>query len=101
MAKAKFEVRQFTDRNSGEIKKYDWYGIIGIVNGERMELPLKELNAAEKIAFKMVAMGDDPVDDEYLQVSTRKAEKGEAPSIERKQKTILDDDDEDMDNFLS
>lgn len=59
MATAVYEQRTFTNNVTGEIIKYDYYGVIGVVNGETMELPLKTLNAAEKLAFKIVATGEN------------------------------------------
>lgn len=61
MAKAIFEKRQFIDRSTGNITQYDYYGIVAIVDGEKMELPLKNLNGAEKLAFKIIAAGESPV----------------------------------------
>lgn len=96
MAKAIYEKRQFKNRNSGETINYDFYGIVGIVDGERMELALKDLNGAEKIAFKLVASGGDPDPVEDLLIDTRKSNDDERKEFNAgiKKKTILDDDDE-------
>lgn len=74
MAIAIYEERTFTNRETGEIVKYPFYGITAEVDGEYMELPLKGLNAAEKIAFRMIATGENPA---TTQTSTRKASEEE------------------------
>lgn len=62
MATAFFESRQFTNTRTGEIINYDVYGIKADVNGEYMELNVsKLLDAANKIAWKIIASGDAPV----------------------------------------
>lgn len=62
MAIALVQSRSFTNTRTGEIVKYDFIGIAATVDGEYMELPLKNLDAAEKIAFKMIATGANPAD---------------------------------------
>lgn len=99
MAKALFEKREFTNKDTGAIVPYESYSIVGIdVNGDRVELPLKTLTGAEKIAFKMVAAMSDPIN-EQLGTASHKATADELVSHQEKitktpsNKTILDDDD--------
>lgn len=83
MAKAIFEERNFTDRSNGEIRKYDFFGIQGVDSrGVLVELPLKNLEAAEKTAFKMIAAMDDPSKKEVIQKNGGevKTERVELPS---------------------
>lgn len=79
MAKAVFEKRSFTNRQTGEIVSYEWYGIIGTDSqGELMELNLTKLmDSANKIAFKVVTACDDPIDMSNTNVDTRKASESE------------------------
>lgn len=89
MAKAIYEKRQFTNRSTGEILQYDAYVIVGEdESGEKTELPLKNLNAAEKIAFKQIAALNDPTTIDPSEVKTHK---GGDVNIT---KTILDEDDD-------
>lgn len=94
MAKAVYEKRTFDNRTTGEIIQYDFYGIVGELDGENIELPLKSLNAAEKIAFKQIAALNDPIDTSNMVVVTKK---GGEPKIT---KTILDEDDDEKQGFL-
>lgn len=68
MAKAVYENRSFTDPRTGEIVSYEFYGIVGIVNGKAREMRFKDLSAAEKLAFETIAAGDDPVSMDGLEV---------------------------------
>lgn len=91
MAKAIYEKRQFDDRMTGEIRQYDFYGIVGFdEQGTRIELPLKSLNAAEKISFKMIATMEYPEDVEILSRKTNSTEEAEF-----RKKNFLDDEEED------
>lgn len=91
MANAIFEKREFV-KADGEIVSYPWYGIRGVdSNGEAMELPLKNLDAAEKIAFKIIASTEDMGD---LKVITKKPNKNELPEISKSSDVVGQDADE-------
>lgn len=95
MATAIYEKRNFTNKVTGEIIPYEVYAIVAIVDGERMELPLKNLNASEKIAFKIIAAGESPTIEELTVVSS-KSKDGESPTIVRKSDpdfNLFDDED--------
>lgn len=105
MAKAIYEKREFTNQQTGEVIKYEVYGIVALVNGERMELNLKSLTPAEKIAFQMVMTGEDIDETEYA-TSTRKATAEELTNHREKitkstneNKTILDEDEDEESIF--
>jgi hypothetical protein len=92
MAKALFEKREFKNPQSGEIVNYESYSIVGIDStGTRTELPLKALTPAEKIAFKMVAQMEDPIN-EQLGTATHKATAEELVLHQEKVSVKKDDD---------
>lgn len=101
MAKALFEKRQFDNKATGEIIPYDSYSIVGIdVNGDRVELPLKSLNAAEKISFKMVAAMDDPIVESFASTARKATAEEQQAFKETNNKTILDDEDDNDDGKI-
>lgn len=85
------EKRQFVNKETNETVKYEVYGIQAIVNGELMELRLKNLDAAEKLAWQMVLTGSDPRDES---VASRKATSDESKAIDVRKGSDLFDDDE-------
>lgn len=97
MARAVYEQRDFTDRRTGEIIKYDWYGVQADLNGEYMELPLKNLDSAEKIAWKMIASGADPSAKEVVSGSVQRGSQEEIDFLKHQKNTDKIDlhDDED------
>lgn len=99
MAKAIYEKRKFTDKQTGETVNYEVYGIVSVVDGERTELSLKNLSPAEKIAFKMVLTGSEP---ENLTTTYGKTTDIELENFTNNiEKTPADDMDEDWLNKLS
>lgn len=99
MAKAVFENRNFTNQRTGEIVGYEWYGVIGVDSqGKRIELPLKNLNSAEKIAFKMVASCDttEEIHGEVVQKTPSKGEKEEFLKHQKNAGSLVDDDEADI-----
>lgn len=102
MAKANYEKREFTNPQTGETVKYEAYTIVSVIDGERVELRLKNLDQSEKIAWKMLMTGSDETD---LSSESRKAtddeKKAFLDNIERKKDTtnLLDEEDEDRGLF--
>lgn len=81
------------EKPDGEKVNYEVYGVAAIVEGEYMELRLKNLDAAEKLAFKMIMTGSNPSD---IQTSARNATPEESENYSKnnisKTTNILDDD---------
>jgi hypothetical protein len=88
MARAIYEKRIFHNNQTNEDVKYEVYGIVAMVDGERMELSLKGLSPAEKIAFKMLMTGSDPSD---IEISARKATGDEKPTVSHTSNNTEDD----------
>lgn len=82
-AQAIYQKRNFTNKVTGEIVSYDFYGLRITTDDEVMELKLENLSNAEKIIFKMYAtLNDDS--DESFDVTSRKANSNELPGVEKR-----------------